>query len=44
MSTMAGDYVQVFVSQPTNFNYVVAAATIDVASSSVNRFEAVSYP
>jgi hypothetical protein len=44
MSTMAGDYVQVAVSQPTNFNYVVAAATIDVRSSSVNRFEAVSYP
>ncbi len=44
MSTMAGDYVQVSVSQPTNFNYVVAAATIDVASTSVNRFEAVAYP
>ena len=43
MSTMVGDYVQLSVSQPTNFNYVFAAATIEVGSSSVNRFEAVSY-
>jgi Flp pilus assembly protein TadG len=42
LSTMSGDYVQVEVTRPTNFNYVFAAATINVGKSSVNRYEAVS--
>jgi len=43
LATMSGDYVQVEVSRPTNFNYVVASASIDVGKASVNRFEAVSF-
>ena len=42
LATMAGDYVQVQVSRPINFNYVVSATTIDVGKASVNRYEAVS--
>jgi len=42
LATMSGDYVQVQVSQPTNFNYVVAANSITVGKASVNRYEAVS--
>lgn len=42
LATMSGDYVQVQVTRPTDFNYVFAAATINVGKSSVNRYEAVS--
>jgi Flp pilus assembly protein TadG len=41
-SSMTGDYVQTYVSRPVSFNYVLGSARINVASKSVNRFEAVS--
>jgi Flp pilus assembly protein TadG len=41
-ASMTGDYVQTFVSTPVAFNYVLGSARINVASKSVNRFEAVS--
>jgi hypothetical protein len=37
------DYVQVSVSKPVDFNYLLGAATINVAGKSTNRFEAVAY-
>jgi Flp pilus assembly protein TadG len=40
--TMNGVYVQTLVSMPVNFIYVLGSARINVASRSVNRFEAVS--
>lgn len=42
LATMVGDYVQVQISRPTNFNYVVSATTINVGKASINRYEAVS--
>jgi len=43
MSTMAGDYVQVSVSEPNSFDYIVAAPSIQISGSSINRYEAVTY-
>lgn len=43
LPTMTGEYVQVSVSQPANFNYVVASSQIDVADTSISRYEAVSF-
>lgn len=36
------DYVQVSVSTPADFNYIIGSATIDVRGKSTNRFEAVA--
>jgi Flp pilus assembly protein TadG len=40
--SVAGDFVQTYVSKPVEFNYLLGSARITVASKSVNRFEAVS--
>ena len=42
LAVMTGDYVQVRITIPTDFNYLLAAATIDITGKSVNRFEAIS--
>lgn len=39
---VTGDYVQVQVSRPTDFNYVVTSSTIQVSGAGVSRFEAAS--
>jgi Flp pilus assembly protein TadG len=39
-----GDYVQVRISRPSDFNYVVASPTIQVGSESISQFEAKATP
>ena len=40
IATVSGDYVQVQISRPTDFNYLVADPTLKVQGKSVSRFEA----
>jgi Flp pilus assembly protein TadG len=39
---VAGDFVQTYVSQPVDFNYVLGSSELTVAGKSVSRYEAVS--
>lgn len=44
VATTTGDYTQVRLSRPTEFNYVVASPTITVGSVSISQFEAKTAP
>jgi Flp pilus assembly pilin Flp len=40
IATVSGDYVQVRVSRPTDFNYLIANPTLQVQGKNVSRYEA----
>jgi Flp pilus assembly pilin Flp len=40
--SVAGDFVQTYVAEPVDFNYVLGSSELTVAGTSVSRYEAVS--